>query len=61
MAERPFELDEDCDDGSGCPECSDGEEPDLWQSACIDDLCHGREVPCMHDDYARLPCGLCGK
>lgn len=44
-----------------CPECGDGDAPDSWQSACIDDLCHGGEVPCMHGDYARLPCGLCGK
>lgn len=44
----------------GCPECDDGE-PDTWASACIDDLCHGGEVPCMHGDYARLPCSLCGK
>lgn len=49
------------DDDDGCPECSDGEEPDSWQSACPDDLCHGGEVPCMHGDYARLRCSLCGK
>lgn len=40
----------------------DGEDnPDSWESACIDDLCHGGEVPCMHGDYARLPCSMCGK
>ena len=27
------------------------------ESACIDDLCHGGEVPCMHGDWAALPCG----
>lgn len=54
-------MDDEYDDRDGCPECCDGEEPDAWQSACIDDLCHGGEVPCMHGDYARLPCGLCGK
>ena len=63
--ERPFELDEDCDEivdqDYGCPECGDGEEPDLWQSACWDDLCHGGDVPCMHGDYSKLPCGICGK
>jgi hypothetical protein len=48
-------------DGEGCPQCEDGHEPDSWESACWDDLCHGGEVPCMHGDYARLPCGLCGK
>jgi hypothetical protein len=44
-----------------CPECAGGAEPDTWQSACIDDLCRGGEVPCMHGSYARLPCWLCGK
>lgn len=52
----------DDDDSHGCcPECMDGTEPDSWQSACPDDLCHGGEVPCMHGDYARLSCPLCGK
>ncbi len=55
------EYDDRYDDDDCCPECGDGEELDSWQSACIDDLCHGGEVPCMHGDYARLPCGLCGK
>ena len=44
-----------------CPQCDDGEDMNCWESACIDDLCHGGEVPCMHGDYARLRCGLCGK
>jgi hypothetical protein len=50
----------DLDDDNYCPRCGD-EEPDSWESACPDDLCHGGEVPCMHGDYARLPCALCGK
>jgi hypothetical protein len=61
-AEKAFEDEHDPYNSEGsCPECCDGEEPDLWQSACIDDLCHGGEVPCMHGDWARLKCGLCGK
>ena len=43
-----------------CWRCGDGE-PDSWESACIDDMCHGGEVPCMHGDWARLPCSACGK
>lgn len=58
---RPDEYEDDYLDDDGCPECGDGDELDSWQSACIDDLCHGGEVPCMHGDWARLPCGLCGK
>lgn len=53
--------DEWMDDDDLCPECGGGEEPDSWQSACIDDLCHGGEVPCMHGEWARLRCGLCGE
>jgi hypothetical protein len=49
------------DDEAGCPECMDGTEPDAWQSACPDDLCHGGAVPCMHGDYTRLACNICGK
>lgn len=44
-----------------CPECGDDEDLFWAQSACIDDMCHGGEVPCMHGDWARLPCHLCGK
>lgn len=44
-----------------CWQCGDSEEPDSWESACIDDLCHGGEVPCMHGDWSRLPCSACGK
>ena len=56
------EMDDDYDDDylEGCDQCGDGD-PDSWESACIDDLCHGGPVPCMHGDYARLRCGLCGK
>ena len=57
------EIDDDQfrDDEGGCPQCDDGAEPFWWESACPDDLCHGGEVPCMHGNYARLPCSLCGK
>ena len=48
------------DDNGRCPACFDGEEPDAWQSGCIDDLCHGGEVPCMHGDYTTMACALCG-
>lgn len=41
-----------------CPECGDGEN---LRSACIDDLCHGGEVPCMHGDWSAMRCSLCGK
>ena len=43
-----------------CPGCGDG---DLgWaESGCIDDMCYGGDVPCMHGDYAVIPCGLCGR
>jgi len=30
-------------------------------SASIIEVCHGGEVPCMHGDYARLRCSVCGK
>ena len=46
------------DDDEGCPACGYGEE---GESACIDDLCHGGDVPCMHGDYSRLRCHLCGE
>ncbi len=49
-----------CDDFEGCGQCGDGD-PDSWESACVDDLCHGGDVPCMHGSYARLKCGVCGK
>lgn len=55
------EIDDELYRDEGCPECDDGQTPEMWQSACIDDMCHGGEVPCMHGDYARLPCGICGK
>lgn len=47
------------DPDEGCPECGDGDWENA-QSACIDDMCHGGEVPCMHGDYTTLPCSLCG-
>lgn len=53
------EIDDDQFDDDGPCDCEDN--PDSWESACIDDLCHGGEVPCMHGDYARLPCSMCGK
>ena len=48
-------------DDRRCPQCFDGEEPDLLESGCIDDLCHGGPVPCMHGDYTTAVCALCGK
>lgn len=49
------------DDGS-CPQCGDGDwEDGMMESGCIDDLCHGGAVPCMHGDWTTLPCSLCGK
>jgi hypothetical protein len=42
-------------------ECDCDQDPESWESACIDDMCHGGEVPCMHGSYARLPCLRCGK
>lgn len=59
MSNTTLEDEDYADDG--CPECEDGESLDSMQSACWDDLCHGGEVPCMHGDYSRLPCSLCGK
>ena len=49
------------DDRDPCPECGGGDEPDALKSACIDDLCHGGDVPCMHGEWDSLPCGTCGK
>lgn len=46
------------EDDDGLCDC---DHPDSWESACIDDLCHGGEVPCMHGDYAKLPCPRCNK
>ena len=50
---RPDEYEDD--EFEGCGQCGNGD-PDS-----IDDLCHGGQVPCMHGDYARLRCGICGK
>lgn len=55
---RPDDYEDD--DEGGCGQCGDGD-PDSWESACIDDMCHGGQVPCMHGDYRRLRCGVCGK
>lgn len=52
------DYDDDYDPEGRCPECGDGEH---LQSSCIDDLCHGGDVPCMHGDWSTLPCSLCGK
>lgn len=59
--EECFEIHAECT--CPCWQCGDGEDPDSWESACIDDMymCYGGEVPCMHGDWARLPCGVCGK
>ncbi len=56
---EPDEWGDDPDD-DGCPQC--GWPYDCWdeQSACIDDLCHGGRVPCMHGNMDTLPCALCG-
>lgn len=54
------DYDDGPDDFEGCDQCGNGD-PDSAESACFDDLCHGGEVPCMHGDYARLRCGVCGK
>jgi hypothetical protein len=64
MAEAAWtqdDIDDDQFDDGSCPECGDGDPSFGRESACIDDLCHGGDVPCMHGDYAVIPCGLCGK
>lgn len=61
MSDDHYDGDDYWDDPDGtCPECGDGD-IEFAQSACIDDLCHGGEVPCMHGSWAVIPCGLCGK
>jgi hypothetical protein len=52
------DWEDEFDQEDHCPECDDG---NALQSACIDDLCHGGEVPCMHGDWDTLPCPVCGK
>ena len=47
---------EDFDD-SFCPECH-GEGTGM--SDCIDDLCNGGEVPCMHGNWDAYRCQTCG-
>lgn len=60
MSDAP-DFDDDDEYSNFCPQCGWPDvEPDSWESACIDDMCHGGEVPCMHGDYARLQCGSCG-
>ena len=51
-----YEFDDGSDDY--CPHCDNGE---ILESACVDDLCHGGEVPCMHGDWSALRCQFCGK
>lgn len=63
MSEMDYDAYDDERDGwdgnpDTCPECG-GEGGD--QSACIDDLCHGGEIPCMHGDLDALPCSTCGR
>jgi hypothetical protein len=29
-------------------------------SACIDDMCHGGDVPCCHGDEDVIACDVCG-
>lgn len=59
MSEPDYNVDDDGYEYE-CPQCGwPNDDPDSWESACIDDLCHGGEVPCMHGDYSRIPCGLC--
>ncbi len=29
-------------------------------SDCIDDCCHGGDIPCMHGDTTTIPCDVCG-
>ena len=48
---------DDYEDEGLCPECG-GEGTE--QSDCIDDLCHGGDVPCMHGEYSMIPCSTCG-
>lgn len=41
-----------------CEEC--GGDGGTGMSNCIDDLCNGNEVPCMHGDFAEYRCDTCG-
>lgn len=45
------------DDEGSCPECGD---EGTGISDCIDDLCNGGDVPCMHGEWVEIPCGTCG-
>lgn len=49
-------FDDDDDGPYECAQCGDGEQ---LKSACIDDICHGGDVPCMHGSYAAIPCQFC--
>lgn len=57
----PEAWDEDRDgpdpDWIECVECSG--EGYYDRSNCIDDLCHGGDVPCMHGDDGRMSCNIC--
>lgn len=54
------DYDEYDDEYGTCSGCGDGDF-EMARSACIDDLCRGGEVPCMHGDLSMLPCPLCGR
>lgn len=40
-----------------CEEC--GGEGGTGQSNCIDDMCNGGDVPCLHGDDTEYTCGTC--
>ncbi len=49
------------DDYVECERCGwPHQEVDSWESACVDDMCHGGGVPCMHGSYSKLRCDSCG-
>ena len=47
------DLESDC-----CEEC--GGDGGTGQSNCIDDMCNGGDVPCMHGDDTEYTCEPCG-
>lgn len=71
LSERQAPLsDEEIEEGVRVCEDSQRHDDDAgpcWQcsgrghlgSACIDDLCHGGGVPCMHEDHRVIPCDIC--
>lgn len=54
---QPGEREYEEDDYDACPACHD---EGTGESGCVDDLCHGGDVPCMHGDYRMIRCGCCG-